>query len=759
MRTSLKRGLMGCMLTLLLVGSLSPVVLAVEIAQNPPAVECSHQRGQVTESIARTWLERSRQYTNYGNLEPAAQTLLRTLELMQRLPNGSLKANLVSSITELEYQSSTLQELVNRAVSNKQPDIALSVLPSALQTAQSLSSGYSWVKTQALVAIANHYITLGQPQQGTKVLSQALQASNYLQGEEFKTKALTAIAQGYQTIGESAKAVELLDQSLQFAQVAKVPNAVRKAWIFQPIAITYAKAGAFDKALQVARLIPTEPQLAYYKDEAIGEIANQYAASGQLERALELLKTLKMGETKAKFLTQIAIFYTQAGQNKLAQDTFNQAVFVAQDEPIERRSWILSRIIKQYAFAGQLDAALSTIDVIPARQTKAQTLLDIAGQVKDKERASAIINKALLAAEEIADANERESLMTQAIDDLLRTKQFASALKIAQSLSENVGDKYVILARIALQAAAAQEFEIALQATDSLPESWVDSRNQALQEMAIAYAKIGKYDQAMQLVQKIDNYGSLPYQVRTLTEIAQQAAAKGDKTRADNLIKQALQIANQLEFNSQKTDALVAIAIFYTKIGQTKQAEELHAQAMQLAKSEPNDSGSTFLLPSMFKQYLDANLYEKAIQTALAITDAAGQRNRALNEIATHLIEAEQFDMALKATNVLSQPEDKTRFLLELVNNYIARGQLTKASEILVRALEVTKTIKGPESRKILVREDLEVDDPFDRGSFLEEIALKYTDIGQYNQGVQVAQRLETKSDRELLLQRLTCYR
>jgi hypothetical protein len=104
-----------------------------------------------------------------------------------------------------------------------------------------------------------------------------------------------------------------------------------------------------------------------------------------------------------------------------------------------------------------------------------------------------------------------------------------------------------------------------------------------------------------------------------------------------------------------------------------------------------------------------------------------------------------------------------------MANKYIQTGQTTKASEVLAQAFQLTKTIEGPESNILVFKVETdsqgnrisatEVDDPADRGSFLEEIAIKYAQSGQYNQALQVAQALESTATRNQLNQRLACYR
>lgn len=751
MRTSVARGLLGGLGTLLYIGSLAPVALSFNIAQRPPALQCNSS--EVTESAAREWLERSRQSLQKGQLELAARSLSRTLQLAGQLPNTQAKADIIRAIAVRETQTAVpqgLAGLVDRALATAQPNLPLSLLPAARQVAQSLPPSYSAVKTEALTDIATYYAKLNQPQQAAPLLSQALQASNSLQGEEFKAKALTAIAGGYQAIANSERAIALLDRALPLARAAQVPNALRRAWMLEPIAITYAKAGAFDKGLQVAQMIPDS--MLSYRDGAIAAIAQQYALVGQFDRALEVVETIEMASVKATALAQLARISERAGQSQQAQTLFERALTVTPDVPLPA--------ILEYAEAGQLDAALAAADKIAEARTRARTLLDLAARSETPEQQTAILKRAVAAARQIAGDYERSDLIKQAVEKLLATEQYTVALQIVRSLDgedfSSASDKLDLLSQIAEQAIAAGEFALALQGIDAMAQGWVEQRNRLLQAVAIGYAEAGQYDKAMPLVPPIDNSGSAAYRVRTLTAIAQQAAAAGESDRADALIDQALQVTDTLETPSQKTDALTALAIAFAKMGRGDQAEQLQAQALQLAQSAGEPSHRGYLLRQMVQQYIEAGSTRQAIATARGM-EGEEEQSRLLSEVVTDLLESERVDTALPVIAALPKPEDKTRFLLEVADRYIARGEIDRATAILPRAFEVAQTIEGPESRTIQVREDLVVDDTSDRGSMFEAIALKYAEVGQYNRAVEVARMLQNPDNRDSLLQRLGC--
>lgn len=107
----------------------------------------------------------------------------------------------------------------------------------------------------------------------------------------------------------------------------------------------------------------------------------------------------------------------------------------------------------------------------------------------------------------------------------------------------------------------------------------------------------------------------------------------------------------------------------------------------------------------------------------------------------------------------------KKLLISAIASKYIQVKQPNKASQILVQAFAIAQTIPGLESKTIVFKKDydsqgnliskLEVDDPYDRASLLQEIAIGYVRAGQYNQALQVAQAIQDAATRQQVRQRL----
>jgi len=234
----------------------------------------------------------------------------------------------------------------------------------------------------------------------------------------------------------------------------------------------------------------------------------------------------------------------------------------------------------------------------------------------------------------------------------------------------------------------------------------------------------------------------------------------GQANRAAEVFSQALQAANAIETPTEKIPALAGIALEYTKVRQQSQASEVLSQALQIAQSITDPSSNSYTLRVMAEQYIYEEQYDSAFAITQAIKDTS-ERSAKLQQITEKYIDAGRYDTALQVVNTLEAPSDKARWLVAIANKYIQTEQTNKASEILAQAFQITQTIEGPESKvfRFGAEGGTQVDDPYDRASLLEEIALKYAQVGQYNQALQVAKKIEDASNRNQLSQRLACYR
>ena len=727
------------------------------------SIDCRVERSEATLAAVNTQLEQVRQLVNERQITAAAQTLSAAVQAVGRIENLQTKTSLLNGmVNSIPINPSLLEQLVNQAneptATTQQRQQIAAVLPQVAQVAQSLNTGYSAVKTRTLTSIARYYMTLGQRQQSQATLGQALEASRFLRGADFQAPALIGIAQEYLMISQPEAATPLIAQSLPLAQ--SIANVNRKAATLEQLTSLYVQTNQLDRAVSVARSIAVP----YYQSTATLRIVDHYAGRNQLDRALELLRTVPQADLKSNMLAVFAGRLVSRQPDRAAQ-LYQEAIATAQTLPSgNQRDQAIADVALRYAEYGPIDTARAAIQALNSPVVKAPALGVIAAtyaNLNQPDRAEAALTAALSALAAIEDIDNQNFVREQLIEQVLRGGRFDQAARIAGTIQPNEElpfDRVELLTVLAIRAAVGTNTGAALQIVDQIPPSFVEQRDRIFQETARAYARGEDLDRAVQVTQRASSYTAV--QPRILAATAAQAQQLGLAQRSSQIFAQAEQTANRLENAAAKAEALAAIAIEYSRIGQPQRSAERVTQAIAATQSISDLYSRYAALRTIAEQLTAANQYQAAIRVAEAIPEPS-ERAAKLDEAIEKAVSAGDFTPALTAVNRLENPVMKTRWLVTIANRYIQLGQRSPAANLLAQAFQTARTIPGEESRTISVRggeNPLVVDDDQDRGSFLEAIALRYAQIGQVGQALQVAQALQNSASRNALVQRVRCY-
>lgn len=338
----------------------------------------------------------------------------------------------------------------------------------------------------------------------------------------------------------------------------------------------------------------------------------------------------------------------------------------------------------------------------------------------------------------------------KALSILPQSLQSAKSLKGAQfktiALTE-IAETYTVAGKLEPVPAILEE---ALQFAKAYDPPNPYSKGYAIRPIAIAYAKIGQYEQAIQIAQSIVN---APYpKTSALGAIASQYAQKGQ-------MEQALQLAQSLEAGESKAKAFSDIAIAYAKAGQQDKAFEVFSQAVELAQSV----GET-LLADIIAHYAEAGQPAAALQVAQRLENAEGKA-KALAAIAFLYMTSGQ---QVQASRLLSQalesakaiPESfKQQWLLEeMIRNYVKAERFDYAFQVAQTVQEDSYEFNR---KQILVKlatqaaqagqyeQALQIVQALDknygdwRNIALQQIALAYASSGQYDKAIEIAQILD----------------
>ncbi|HEY9877702.1 MAG TPA: hypothetical protein V6D29_04560 [Leptolyngbyaceae cyanobacterium] len=731
-------------------------------AQTPQApLQCSIVRQQREEQTVQALLNQTTQKLQVGQTSQAVSSLQRALQVLQSVESPELKANSLRSITEIgnsDPPSGLLVETVTLAQKTGQAEAMLPLLAQAGRIAQSLPTGYTSAKITALVAIARHYTILGHSDQAAPALTLAQQAIPNLYGSDTQIKALTSVAQEYARFDQSAQALPLLDRAWAMAQQMRVENELQFTWMLQPIALTYAQLGSFDKAFAVAERISPDMFASFYHDDTIAQVAVLYAPD-QRSQALDRIRQLKRLDIRARALMQVAKAEWDSGTTTPALDLLEEArALLPQIEDVGQQYGLASQLAETYLALGDSNTALAVAASIPEMRSRVLTQANVAAK-SNKEDMQDVVSAIEADLQTLSDPSQQNAMRQEVIDKFVVAKRYATAIQLVRAVPES--DLFSVkpewLSWIVREAVATGDLGMAEQAAEEIPESWIDYRNRSWQAIAQAYAKAGEEIRAAVAVGNINNYGSLSYQVRTIAQNSEIYRNLGRTELSQYSLERALEITRGFDTDLQLTDGLVAIAIQHAKLGNSEQAAALRTEALQIAAKTTDTGSHDYLLRGMVQQFLDAQQYEAALEVAKQYRPGSGERDQTYYQIVDAMIQAEQLAQARQATTTVPLPQVRTRLLLTIADRYLQQGQAQLATETLDQAFATAKTIPDPESRMLSVREDLQVEDSEDRGSLLSDIAWRYSQAGNAAQARTVAATIQSQGIRDPLIQQINC--
>jgi tetratricopeptide (TPR) repeat protein len=236
-------------------------------------------------------------------------------------------------------------------------------------------------------------------------------------------------------------------------------------------------------------------------------------------------------------------------------------------ETLEGRSEVISLVASKYAESGQLDAAVDLAETIDDSYLRDQALGGIAARCI-----------------ELGDSDYAEEL-SETIEDetayALATEQMAVAHAESGALEKAI--------------------EVAHRLADSAP---------TLSRIALACVTGGHPVQALEVARSID-YPDL--KVPVLVELAAKALHDGRNPEALELILEATEMAEEIEFSEQRTSAFVAIASLNKECGEVDQALAALSRARDLCL-ESKDLNKDADLAQLAGGFAELQRYDEADQ-------------------------------------------------------------------------------------------------------------------------------------------------
>jgi tetratricopeptide (TPR) repeat protein len=290
-----------------------------------------------------------------------------------------------------------------------------------------------------------------------------------------------------------------------------------------------------------------------------------------------------------------------------------------------------------------------------------------------------------------SDDYQKSDARREAIDNFVKAKRFDLASLVAQPIEDEFA-RAETLRDIAVQAADAGQSDLAVQMVQLFETKLFGYTNAVLHRVALAHAKAGQYDKALQVARTLDN--RTVYPAKALAAIATRLFKAGQSQRASELFTQAVQAANAIEDINAKISALGAVALEYANTKQLKQASQTVSQAVQVAQTIEEANLQSAALRLTAEDFIWAQHYDLAFQVAQAMKEEY-ERSSIVEAILVRSMQEEQHAKAYQLINSLLTPEQKARWLIAIARQYIQMGNTQGASELLAQALQVTRSVKA----------------------------------------------------------------
>jgi tetratricopeptide (TPR) repeat protein len=529
-------------------------------------------------------------------------------------------------------------------------------------------------KARLLADIAFQYAELGESQRSIGVLDQALRSTKAMTSRCFQANPLAKVAGGYLLVGQETQGKLLLAEAIQTAKVQEATrcssSATSPTESLSNGAREYAEAGHLDLALELSRGLGDPITLA--------ELAGHLAKAGQTERATEVLnQAIPLAQYiddqpgKTQMLVVMAEYLQQSGtpeqvslvlERSLESTDIFKSVQLSNDALLQVHS--ILRISKGFASIGADQQALEVLNqAVPKIRTLSSQPLPLDTVFYQIEAALQYI--------ELEQKSQSVSILAEALAT-------AQGIPKDQSLSQEAA-----LGKVAEGYAKLGDFEQALQIAQSIQT--VGERAAAFGQIALAYAKAGNTDAAVKLARSGGNQNA------TLIEIVRHYLANKQPDQAWNFVQ-----------TQQVKGILSEVALGYLEAGQPEQALKI----VQIGELEG-------FVPDIALSHIKAGQPEQAWKLL-----KNKKMEWVLPEIARGFAQQKQFDSALEVTQSMNDKTYKVQALIAIAQGYIKKdlvepgiiqgilanlvdiirgvfgdSEREKATEVLEQALQITRSL------------------------------------------------------------------
>jgi tetratricopeptide (TPR) repeat protein len=437
------------------------------------------------------------------------------------------------------------------------------------------------------------------------LLDDAIKAAEEISDSYLRDTAITQI--GVNAIGCDAET-----DVLSILEAIEDPGVHNLA--LEQISLTYAEHSLFDEALDISGRLEN-------RDSSLSSIVTIIAAKDSLERAEELVSEINDSRARATSLIDLAIIARDTDRGAQAAELLLKAEGeVKIEEPVEERVYHLCAIADAYEAISLKEKAneillqaFNLCDEIEAFAVRMvgktfnedEPLIHVAGRFArygHYDQADRVIEK-------IEDPFEFARASTQQAIELHQDEHSTRALELLSEASDLITSQE-----------CHESFNLQL-------------RDESLAELAIAYATVGHFEEALQTTLLISD---LEQRFATLTELGRKAALAGF---TDSIFK----VYDKLDADLARVSYLTAVSDTLRTNGNTEVAVKLLLKAIEDANKIQRAADKCLMMISISSRLIENDLASKANEIVSTVLNTTAEIEESYQQARILLAITEQY--------------------------------------------------------------------------------------------------------------------
>ena len=421
------------------------------------------------------------------------------------------------------------------------------------------------------------------------------------------------------------------------------------------------------------------------KVRLLGELSKVIARSGDLDRAMTILASVRSPDAREEMILELA----RAAVG--FPDVTKIRSLAAQRYRLRWHEEGLVEIVKIICDLGDLRRAEEVSRSITRPTFKASALMQVAKAVSrnDLPNASKLADEAERIARSLPNLEERNRMRVK----LLRAVAMAGDLGRAEAIAESISDpdrRAQAMMELAKAVAMAGDLGRAEAIAESISDP--DRRAQAMMELAKAVAMAGDLGRAEAIAESISDPDR---RAQAMMELAKAVAMAGDLGRAEA-------IAESISNPDRRAQAMAFVLRLMASRGSLDLAES-RARTFHSGDEKVLSLAALAAGAASAGHRVRANTLLREAEALAKSPGGPHQQDRAAAAVARATGEIGAFDHAEDLANIIVNPDSRAWTLISLASSARGAGDSGRTDNLIFRALEAARSFTNTDRQALLL--------------------------------------------------------